>query len=506
GATPSMRSDVFGLGCLGWQLFTGKTLRRGGDFLTKLEAVVRCDCPSLRELEPLVPAECADTVQRCLRREPDQRPPSAESLLALLGLMQPGQRAALKTALRQHHGPAWPWLRLPRRMSGRGRRMLIGLASAAACAAALLAWQPWNWPAPRSLATDRGSAASQQPVEAAVEGPVDRTEYEGRRPGARGAPDRAAALESPVILVADGEDFARAIASAAPGQRIAPAGPERLEVRVPAEGVAIGANNLLLERFDFVWENAGMPSDRVPAFLVLEAPALRVLGCGFRTTAGCALQPLAVLLVDGSHSGSSIERGSGQVEMCDCQFRGVGAAVAIRRRRAELVVADNVLHLGPGPLVWIEHPAEGETPLCLRLTHATLRGSGPVVECPTGAAGGGLIRVIADSSVFAPASQEPLVRFFGEFSPGTLEPFNWSGRGSLVTPATMLAAWRHPAAGDHPIEESSLSVSGLVRSAVHFASDSADPPQANLAVHWQAPLPEAGAPGVDPQRLIRGGR
>jgi hypothetical protein len=51
------------------------------------------------------------------------------------------------------------------------------------------------------------------------------------------------------------------------------------------------------------------------------------------------------------------------------------------------------------------------------------------------------------------------------------------------------------------VDESSLAIAGLVRSAVGFAGQSTGEPAASRLIRWQAPLQSADPPGIDPAPL-----
>ncbi len=80
-ASVDNRSDLYSLGAVGYWLLTGKTIFDGDT----VEDLLVCQVkeppphPSLRLGKPLSP-DLADLIMRCLAKEPEQRPPSAEAL------------------------------------------------------------------------------------------------------------------------------------------------------------------------------------------------------------------------------------------------------------------------------------------------------------------------------------------------------------------------------------------------------------------------------------------
>ncbi len=207
---------------------------------------------------------------------------------------------------------------------------------------------------------------------------------------------------------------------------------------------------------------------------------------------------------------------SGRIRLADCVFDRVGAGLDCRTVGALGIELTNTLHLGPGPLLRLDHCPRSDEPLSLSLSQVTLRDSGPLLEClaPQSDPGKGDSPIFADTKigtvpeiavqatacVFAPQSGEPLVRC-GGISPERLRGgLRWSGQGSLVTPQTPILNWRGPD-GPHTVDESVLSIAGLVRSEVEFAGSASSDPAASRIVRWQAPLQSANPPGIDPAPL-----
>ncbi len=84
GEPPTAQADVFALGIIAWELFTGLPLFRGHDIKAILEAVRRTDPPRIDRLNPEVPTEVAIAVATALSREPSARGTAADLAAACM--------------------------------------------------------------------------------------------------------------------------------------------------------------------------------------------------------------------------------------------------------------------------------------------------------------------------------------------------------------------------------------------------------------------------------------
>src|SRR5664279_1421445 len=95
GEAPTSAADVFALGIIAWELFTGLPLYRGPDLKAILEAVRRTVPPRIDRLNPDVPKEIVDAIQKALSREPDDRGTTADLLAACARTSMQGGAHAL---------------------------------------------------------------------------------------------------------------------------------------------------------------------------------------------------------------------------------------------------------------------------------------------------------------------------------------------------------------------------------------------------------------------------
>ena len=104
-----------------------------------------------------------------------------------------------------------------------------------------------------------------------------------------------------------------------------------------------------------------------------------------------------------------------------------------------------------------------------------------------------------------PAADTPLLRFRGRQPPARLlENTQWTGQGSLVGPKTPIAAWYPPEGAGQILDDSAVSIEGLVRSEVGFAGNAQSEAAASRIIRWQVPLHSPEPPGLDPDTLPEG--
>src|SRR5690606_3219825 len=80
------RSDLYSLGVAGFQALSGRLPFEGDNPAAVLLAVSSRTAPSLGAVAPQVPAPLVEVIDRCLRKEPDERYPTGEALAEALEL------------------------------------------------------------------------------------------------------------------------------------------------------------------------------------------------------------------------------------------------------------------------------------------------------------------------------------------------------------------------------------------------------------------------------------
>jgi hypothetical protein len=288
-----------------------------------------------------------------------------------------------------------------------------------------------------------------------------------------------------------------------PGQIVCGQAGNRPRIRVPHGGLIVRTEELCFRNIDFVPNGTRPDHSTEPAMLHVEASQAAFEGCSFQVPNG---QRRIAIRCSRSDDRLRYETGlpTGRIRLMDCVFRNVEAAIACRTAGAFAVEFANVLHLGPGPLVSLSRCPRLDEPVALTLTAMTLRNSGPLLECrydhveheP------GRVLIRAAGCAFALTRDTPLLSFVGTTPPERmLQAVDWTGQGSVVVPENAIAGWRDQAGSLIELDDSSVSIAGLVRSQVAFVGPAASGPHASRVTRWQGPLLSTDAPGIDPQRL-----
>jgi serine/threonine protein kinase/tetratricopeptide (TPR) repeat protein len=140
------RADIFALGCVLYEMLSGRRAFKGPTPADTMSAVLTKDPPALAEPGSDIPAALQGIVSRCLEKRPEDRFSSAHDLALAL---QASSGTAGVTAPRRAVLP-------------RSRRLLLGgvVVAVAAIAVALAVWRPWR--------TSSHEASSERPSLVAV--------------------------------------------------------------------------------------------------------------------------------------------------------------------------------------------------------------------------------------------------------------------------------------------------------------------------------------------------
>ena len=120
GKAVDARSDVFSLGCVLYEMFSGKRPFQQDSNLLTLASILRDPVPPLKSVRPDVPPEVERVVARALEKEPEHRYPSAVEMRDALAASRPGAAAAVRET---------PRTRRPGLVAGLSLLLLAALAA-----------------------------------------------------------------------------------------------------------------------------------------------------------------------------------------------------------------------------------------------------------------------------------------------------------------------------------------------------------------------------------------
>ena len=532
GGPPTVASELNACGCLWWHLLTGRAPVPGASSLAKLRAAQTVRISEVGRLAPDTPSSLAAVVSSCIQRSPGRRPESMAQVAARLGPSTHAGRLAVARCLTcPGRRPGHYWA-VSLRTIKQSNQTPLWLAVIAGClvGAVALGWSIWNarMPVPTAsipaqLPRSKGFAGVAHPKTAVRDGQVEvtatPTPAEAKGVGSVFPPDLYTTDESlpekdsrppgvADLVLPGGRALKIESLELRPGQCVRGEGPGRALIVVPRNGLPVAAENVRFENIDFVWghERRDNGSGSGPAAMIeLRAGQVDFHRCSFQASGSASGRPVAVRWTHPPQGAQSeLALPSGRVQMSHCVLSGVEAGIECRTVGARAVRLVHVLHLGPGPMVRLDHCPRPDEPVVISLAHSTLRGAAGVVECRYGQIEGrsGRIAIEAGQCAFVPGEQGALLVLAGPEPPTSLlAAIQWTGQGSLLAPQAPVAVWHDAAGRSEVLDDASLSMAGLVRSEVQFAGSAEAGPAASRITRWQGPLRSTDAPGVDPARL-----
>jgi serine/threonine protein kinase len=120
GKDADARSDIFALGCVLYEMATGKRAFEGKSNLSIASAILEKDPEPITMVQPLAPPALDHVISRCLEKNPDQRWQSAADVRAELKWTETSS-STMKAIKSKHHQP-WKWI------AAVAAALLLGLA------------------------------------------------------------------------------------------------------------------------------------------------------------------------------------------------------------------------------------------------------------------------------------------------------------------------------------------------------------------------------------------
>jgi hypothetical protein len=278
----------------------------------------------------------------------------------------------------------------------------------------------------------------------------------------------------------------------------------RARIVVPREGLAVEAERVSFENVDFVAEER---TDRwaggeagARALIRLLAAECEFAGCSFQSANGSPELRSAIVWQHASVEGSAAAAlPSGRIRIRDCVFRRVGMGIESRVHGAIVLEIVNTLHLGPGPMIRLNHAPSADEPVSIHLAQVTLREADALLDCRCSELHdpAGEINIEASGCVLAPHAQAALLLLTADqFPRPLLHELKWTGQGSVVAGQVVFGQWCGRDGQRQTLDDTTISIDGLVRGEVQFAGKFDGDPANSQVVNCPAPLQGSESAGA----------
>ena len=539
GVAPNASSELYGLGCLLWQLLAGRPPYPMADPLMKLAAHQTRRIEDVREWAPETPAHLAQAIHAMTSPVPEQRPRSFDELLQRWGHPGARSRARVRRFRRAFDG-AVPHLAQPAALVTEGRWPWIA-ASLFLMSGAVLTLANTGMRSELLALTRRVSEVVQRREVIASAEPLA-NERSASTGAAVLANENGLLLLPPpsadgVVLLAESGPYT--VADIAHGGRLTIRGAAGINpvIYIGQEPLRLAAAEVTLANVAFRRDPrvrpARKPESPLAALLLVRTNRMTLEGCEFETdipsdsitlhaSAALAWLPLDAATFESVEFGSA-DLANARFAIENTVFRGSGAAVVLAETPG-VVTFTNCLKLGRGACLTLGHKATAR-PLTIELSRITLRDSGPLLRFG-GAfaeqASAPQIKIIASDCIFSlpltatrPDTQTSLVTN----SPAatslieiqTARPrsplaqsVRWQGRDSVVPPGLELLVLTDPTRGTTvPVANADDQFESLLASEVEFAGPASGANADSRLTHFSAPRSSQAAPlpGFDPTAL-----
>ena len=519
---PSQATDAYALGCLLWQLLAGRPPFPAGDPLVKLSAHQTRSIDDVRKWAPDTPDLLAKAIFHLTARNPEERLKSFSKLLDVWGYPLRSGRRRLAAFRKRFDSPAR--LKSERRRLSAPTRWLFLLATLFALSGAALTLSDQGarsvvlaWVSPSAPETSRESPSTESAARDDAELPGDAEPSTSSSKPEIGSPLPAPDPQGVIHLTGEGPYRVSDITTVG---ELAIVGQEGFQPQIVIEDrpLKLCAEKVRLKNVRICTVKGSAERRRKLKTLVrVQSQELTVEDCTFESgeigsadtvdpakpVVAPASGPAAIAwkLLDATEQrgGMAIIRNS--VLLGD----GPGLYLAQAVRQVEF---DNVLKIGPSPLVHLAAIPGAKAATTLRLTHTTCRSSGALLRwiVPVETAPRGRILVEAADCVFDLLSpQAALFELAGpDVRPDWLRKINMTGEGSVAGAGLEIAAWISIESGRlYPLEAALVELEGIFAGELSFAGDPGPEPDDSEVRDVEAPRRSNAPPGIRAAALSR---
>lgn len=539
GEPPTLTSDLFSCGSLWWQLACGRATVSAATSRQRLERIAIQGVPDVQLLAPETPPQLAEAIHRLTAFDPGERPRSFAQACELLGPSTPaGRRLVRRCLTAQHwswnHGPVSerrPTTRRVTQLAATAAAALIGLTiytqgagddvvrEPAATVDSFVNVAAGPHPSPGPADNWAAPLAPAQPIsETVAENSSPLPEPTAFRPEnaeplprdalvAGETPSRLAKVDqevkaathvavdphlAPDVFLPVGRPLRVRALNLQPNQTVRGSTDRRPLVVVPAQGLAVRAENVRFVGIDFV---AGIDRPDDAPLLHITSRQATFRDCTFQGVENTAetdierAQPVWPTAISWQPPREAPFGGDERPRLAlqNCGWRRVDRGVRCDAPGGELSIV-NGLHLGPGPWLDLVRPWDQATTWSMTLERCTLRNAACLLRLPAilDAADAAGLAVRLNRCVLSPDATTGSVVALDEIDMEKVSALlgRWEATGCLLTPGCSSVTVVEPGDGETraprwPLTRFLTESLIIERAELDFAGAADDGPQAS---------------------------
>ena len=508
GAAANASSELYALGCVLWQLLTGRPPIISADPLAKIAAHQTKTIDDVRVWAPDTPVALAESIRQLTAPDVEMRPRSFEDVLQHWGRPSSFSRSRLRQFRRLFDGAAPHFSATP--VSDRMSSLVWTAATLFALVGGIASFYENGLrnellSIARSLET---ATTSSMPsiVESALVSTTTDSPKTAERAQVRGLLPLPSPTSDGVIHLIERGPY-EATAAAAEGQLIirGTAG-VKSEIQIGRSSLNLSAGQVVLEHVTIRYSPAeASEAGSVVAMVTARSQQLRIVNCEF---VGLSAEPADIqrnrTQVAAIAWKTPNPRGSAtnEITIANSLFHGDGASILLAQL-PRTVQVENSLKTGTGEFLSLGPKSDG-TGMLLGLDHVTLRHSGPLLWMAGESArtnGSKPIVIRASNCIFSLADVDSglIVIDDAGVRKDLADSVEMQAHESVVEPgAVLLATFAHQQNRFLPVDADE-KFEGLVASEINFVGDDIrNAADATIAPIQGPRTSEDARPGIDP--------